>query len=465
VKQIIIVGAGQVGQSLAQALVRDGHDVTVIDTRRESLEALENHLDIRTICGQGARPGILEAAGAKTAQLLIAVTDSDEVNMLACQVAYSLFHVEKRIARVRERSYHEAEGLFGVDAVPVDLLISPEKVVTEQIRRLIEYPGARQVLDFADGLVSLVGVRASYGGPLVGHELRNLRRDMPGIQTRVAAIFRRQQAIDPDRHTVVEAGDEVFFVAARKNIRAVMSELRKLEKPYRRVLVGGGGNVGRRLVEALAERYKVVVIERDPTRADYLRSRLPEGVELFVGDGSDDRFLDRVGIATFDVFCAVTNDDQANIFAGMLAKQRGVRKVIALISRPGYEDLMHDGAIDIALSPQQATVGVLLAQVRAGGLATVHSLRRGAAEAIETVLTGAGTQARIVDRPIGQLQLPRGTSIGAVVRKKEVIIPHRDTVLQAGDHVILFLTDRSRVPAVQRFLAVEPHWWQRRGVA
>ena len=464
-KQIIIVGAGQVGQSLAEALVRDGHAVTVIDIRRESLEALESHLDIRTIRGQGARPSVLEAAGAKTAQLLIAVTDSDEVNMLACQIAYSLFHVEKRIARVRERSYHEAEGLFGKDAVPVDLLISPEAVVTDQIQRLIEHPGAMQVLDFADGLVSLVGVRANYGGPLIGHELRNLSRDMPGIQTRVAAIFRRQQAIDPDGHTVVEAGDEVFFVAARKNIRAVMSELRKLEKPYRRVLVGGGGNVGRRLVEALAKRFEVVVIERDLARSEYLKTRLPQGVKLLVGDGSDDRFLDAAAIGTFDVFCAVTNDDQANIFAGMLAKRRGVRKVIALITRPGYEDLMHDGAIDIALSPQQATVGMLLAQVRAGGLATVHSLRRGAAEAIETVLTGAAAQAHIVGRPIEQIRLPRGTSIGAVIRKTEVIIPHRDTVLRAGDHVILFLTDRRRIQAVQRFLAVESHWWQRRGVA
>jgi trk system potassium uptake protein len=450
VKRILIVGAGQVGQSLAEALSGDGHNVTVIDTRQECLQALESHLDIRTVNGFGCHPGVLESAGARDAEMLIAVTDSDEVNMLACQIGSTLFGIGTKIARVRERSYHENPSLFAPDAVPVDMLISPEAIVTSQIQRLVEHPGALQVLDFAEGLVSLVCVRAYYGGPLVGHELRNLRRDMPGIQTRVAAIFRRNHPIAPDGHTVIEADDEVFFVAAKKNIRAVTSELRKLEKPYKRIMVGGGGNIGRRLVEALADRYEVKVIERDPGRADYLRRELPETTEVLLGDSADDRFLERAGIGQADVFCAVTNDDQANIFAGMLAKRRGVRKVMALINRTEYVDLMEDGTIDIALSPQQATIGVLLARVREGGTATVHSLRRGAAEAIETIVTGDSRSSRVVDRRIDGLRLPAGASIGAIVREREVIIPHHDTVIRAGDHVILFLTDRGRVKAVQR---------------
>lgn len=449
-KRIVIVGAGQVGQSLAEALSGDGHNVTVIDTRSDCLEAIESHLDIRTINGFGCHPGVLESAGARDAEMLIAVTDSDEVNMLACQVGSTLFGIGTKIARVRERSYHENPKLFAPDAVPVDMLISPEAIVTSQIQRLVEHPGALQVLDFADGLVSLVGVRAYYGGPLVGHELRNIRTDMPGIQTRVAAIFRRNQPIAPDGHTVIEAEDEVFFVAAKKNIRAVMSELRRLEKPYKRILIGGGGNIGRRLAEALTERYEVRIIEREPQRADYLRQKLPAGTEVLVGDGSDDRFLERAGIGDMDVFCAVTNDDQANIFSGMLAKRRGVRKVMALINRPGYVDLMQDSAIDIALSPQQATIGVLLARVREGGTATVHSLRRGAAEAIETVVNGDAGSSRVVDRRIDELSLPKGAMIGALVREREVIIPHHDTVIRAGDHAILFLTDRDRLKAVQR---------------
>jgi trk system potassium uptake protein len=459
VKRIVIVGAGQVGQSLAEALSGDGHNVTVIDTRVDCLEAIASHLDVRTINGFGCHPGVLESAGAREAEMLIAVTDSDEVNMLACQIGSTLFGIGTKIARVRERSYHDNPRLFGPDAVPVDMLISPEAIVTSQIQRLIEHPGALQVLDFADGLVSLVGVKAYYGGPLVGHELRKISTDMPGIQTRVAAIFRRNRPIRPDGDTVVEAEDEVFFVAAKRNIRAVTSELRKLEKPYKRIMVGGGGNIGRRLAETLADRYEVWVIERDPQRAEYLAKELPPATQVLVGDSADDRFLERCGIGEMDVFCAVTNDDQANIFSGMLAKRWGVRKVMALINRPGYVDLMQGGAIDIALSPQQATIGVLLARVREEGTATVHSLRRGAAEAIETIVSGDWRTSRVVDRRIDELRLPEGTSIGAIVREREVIVPHHDTVVRAGDHVILFLTDRDRVKAVQRLFRPGPRFF------
>lgn len=449
-KRILIVGAGEVGQSLAEALSGDGHNVTVIDTRADCLEAIASHLDIRTINGFGCHPGVLESAGVRDAEMLIAVTDSDEVNMLACQVGWTLFGIRTKIARVRERSYHDNPRLFAPEAVPVDMLISPEAIVTRQIQRLIEHPGALQVLDFADGLVSLVGVKAYYGGQLVGHELRNIRTDMPGIQTRVAAIFRRNRSVRPEGDTVVEAGDEVFFVAAKKNIRAITSELRKLEKPYKRILIGGGGNIGHRLAEALADRYEVRVIERDPRRAELLTRQLTPSAEVLVGDGADDRLLERCGIRDIDVFCAVTNDDQANIFSGMLAKRRGVRKVMALINRPGYVDLMQGGTIDIALSPQQATIGVLLARVREEGTATVHSLRHGAAEAIETIVRGDRRSSRVVDRRIDALRLPTGTSIGAIVREREVLVPHHDTVIRAGDHVILFLTERDRVKAVQR---------------
>ena len=448
-KRIIIIGAGQVGQSLAAALSNDGHNVTVIDTRSEFLEALESQLDIRTIMGFGCHPSVLDAAGASEADLLIAVTDSDEVNMLACRVATSLFGINNRVARVRERSYHENTQLFESGAVPIDLLISPEAIVTEQIQQLIEHPGALQVLDFADGLVSLVGVRAFFGGPLVGHELRNLQTDMPGIQTRVAAIFRRDRAIRPEGDTIIEADDEVFFVAAKKNIRAVTSELRRLEKPYRSVVIAGGGNIGRRLAETLNKRYQVTVIEREPRRVEELRQLLPDTVSVAYGDSADDRFLDRLNIGTTDVFCAVTNDDQANIFSGMLAKQRRVRKVMALINKTEYADLMQEDTIDIALSPQQATIGKLLAKVRAG-TTIVHSLRRGAAEAFETVVTGDAQHSQVVERRIDQINLPHEATIGAIVRAREVIIPHHDTVIKADDHVILFLTSRQRIRAVER---------------
>ncbi len=449
-KHIIILGAGQVGQSLAEALSADGIDITVVDYRAEMLSDLEDRYDIKTVHGFAAHPSVLEAAGARDASMLIAVTNSDETNMVACQVASTLFNIETKIARVRARDYHDTPALFAQDAMPVDMLISPEAIVTSHIQRLIEHPGSLQVLEFAEGRVSLVGVRAYYGGPLVGHELKNLQSDMPGIHTRVAAIFRKDRPIQPDGSTVIEADDEVFFVAAKKNIRAVTSELRKLEKPYKRIMIAGGGNIGERLAETLSKRYRVKVIERDSDRADHLARTLPSNVLVLHGDSSDDRFLESINVEHSDVFCAVTNDDQANIFAGMLAKRWGVRKVMSLINRPSYVDLLQSGTIDVAISPQQATIGALLARVREGGTATVHTLRRGAAEAIETVVNGDARTSQVVSRRIDEIDFPEGTSVGAVVREEEVIIPHRDTVIEAGDHVILFVTDRRKVKQVQR---------------
>ena len=449
-KHIIILGAGQVGQSLAEALSADGIDITVVDYRAEMLAELEDRFDIKTVHGFAAHPSVLEAAGAQDASMLIAVTNSDETNMVACQVGSTLFNIETKIARVRARDYHDTPALFAQDAIPVDMLISPEAIVTSHIQRLIEHPGSLQVLEFAEGRVSLVGVRAYYGGPLVGHELKNLQSDMPGIHTRVAAIFRKDRPIQPDGSTVIEADDEVFFVAAKKNIRAVTSELRKLEKPYKRIMIAGGGNIGERLAETLSKRYRVKVIERDSERADHLARTLPSNVLVLHGDSSDDRFLESINVEHSDVFCAVTNADQANIFAGMLAKRWGVRKVMSLINRPSYVDLLQSGTIDVAISPQQATIGALLARVREGGTATVHTLRRGAAEAIETVVNGDARTSQVVSRRIDEIDFPEGTSLGAVVREEEVIIPHRDTVIEAGDHVILFVTDRRKVKQVQR---------------
>ncbi len=455
-KKIIILGAGQVGYSLAEALSDNGHEVIVVDRNEERLKALKNELGIQVVVGFAAHPPVLEAAGAPDAAMLIAVTDSDEVNLLACQIASTLFNVETRIARARARDYHQHPQLFARDAVPVDMLISPEGLVTSQIQRLVEHPGALQVLDFADGRVSLVAVRAYHGGPLVGRQLRRLRRERSGPQARVAAIFRRDRAVVPDGDTVIEVDDEVFFVAAKKNIRAVTAALRHTERSYHRVMIAGGGNIGRRLAEVLVRDYGVKLVERDPERARALASSLPGGVLVLEGDGADDRFQEEIDVDHADVFCAVTNDDQANIFAAMLAKRRGVRKVICLINRPSYVDLVQSGSIDIAISPQVATVSAVLARVREGGTTVVHTLRRGAAEAIETVVYGDARTSQVVDRRIDEVRLPEGASIGALVRNDQVIIPHHDTIIEAGDHAILFLTDRSQVLAVQRLFQPSP---------
>lgn len=452
--KIIILGAGQVGKSLAQNLASEANDVTLVDVNRRLLADLQDRLDLRTVAGNATHPPVLMQAGADDADMIIAVTNSDEANMVACQVAYTLFHTPTKIARIRALEYLSYPQLFSPDAIPVDVLISPEQLVTQYIKRLIEHPGALQVLDFAGGKVRMVAVRAYYGGPLVGQELRTLAEHMPGDTARVAAIFRRGRAITPEGNTVIEAGDEVFFVAARKNIRAVMSELRRLDKPVKRIILAGGGNIGKRLAQALETRYQVKIIERTPERARTISEDLRKTIVL-LGDAADEELLREENIENTDVFCALTNDDEANILSGMLAKRLGARMVMSLINRPAYVDLVEGSEdIDIAISPQQASIGTLLAHVRRGDVVMVHSLRRGAAEAIEAVAHGTSSSSRVVNRAIEDVPLPKGATIGCIVRGDEVLMAHHDTVIQAEDHVVLFLVDKRKIRDVERLFQV-----------
>jgi trk system potassium uptake protein TrkA len=451
--KIIILGAGQVGTSVAANLVSEANDITVIDHNPDLLRELQDRFDLRTILGHGAHPDVLRRAGAEDADMIIAVTNSDETNMVACQVAYTLFHTPTKIARVRAQSFLEQPKLFGVDALPIDVPISPEALVTDYILRLVENPGTLQVLDFAGGRVRLVAVKAYYGGPLVGHELRTLQEHMPKVEARVAAIYRQDRAIEPQGDTVVEADDEIFFVAAPIHIRSVMSELRRLDRPYKRIIIAGGGNIGTRLAGVLERQYRVKVIERDLGRCKRIAEALERTIVLH-GDAADRELLQEENIENTDVFCAVTDDDEVNILSAMLAKRLGARKVMALINRPSYVDLVQAGSIDIAISPQQATIGSLLKHVRRGDVVVVHSLRRGAAEAIEAIAHGDAASSKVIGRSIENIRLPKGASIGAVVRGEDVLMAHHDTVIQAEDHVILFLQDKARIPEVERLFQV-----------
>ncbi|MCG8487309.1 MAG: Trk system potassium transporter TrkA [Candidatus Thiodiazotropha sp.] len=451
--KIIILGAGQVGRSVANALVSEANDITVVDQNLDLLTELQNRLDLGTVRGHAGHPDVLRRAGAEDADMILAVTNSDETNMVACQVAYTVFHTPTKIARVRAQGYLDYPKLFEKPGFPVDVLISPEQLVTDYILKLIEYPGALQVLDFADGRVRLVGVKAYYGGPLVGNELSTLYHHMPNVDARVAAIYREGEVIQPQGDTEIKAEDEVFFIAAAENIRSVMSELQKLEKPYKRLILAGGGNIGRRLASSLEQKYRVKLIENNQSRAREIAERLDMTIVLH-GDAADEDLLLEENIENTDVFCAVTNDDEANILSAMLAKRLGAARVMALINRPSYVDLVQSGTIDIAISPQQATIGTLLTHVRRGDVAQVHSLRRGAAEAIEAVAHGDHSSSKVVGRAIEEIKLPKGTTIGAVVRGETVLIAHHDTMIESGDHVILFLVDKRKIREVEKLFQV-----------
>jgi len=469
--RILILGAGQVGASVAEALSSEANDITLVDQNREALAELADRLDVRTLAGNAAYPSVLREAGIGDADMLVAVTQSDQTNLVACKIARSLFNVTTRIARLRSADFLDP-ALLSNDNFAVDYAISPEQDITDYIVKLIEYPEALQVVDFAGGRVALVAVRAYTGGLLVGQPIRTMREHLPrGVDARVAAIFREHQPIEPDGNTVVEPGDEVFVLAAAEHMRPVMRELRRMQKPVRRVMIAGGGNIGARLAGMLERTYEVKIVERDRRRAEVIAAQLADTLVL-AGEATDEKVLAEENIDEMDMFLALTNNDEDNIMAASLAKRLGCQRVLALINRRAYADMVQGGPIDIGLSPAQVSIGTLLTHVRRGDVARVHSLRRGAAEALELVAHGDQKSSKVVGRRIEELPKIKGVHIGAIVRASEpfdiigsdgmptgktdqrVIIPHHDTMIESGDHVIVFCTRKAQVKEVERLFQV-----------
>ncbi len=453
--KIIILGAGQVGSSLAEILTGERHDITLVDVDDRRLNEFQNRLDIRVVLGHASYPHVLHEAGADNADMIIAVTSSDEVNMVACQVAYSLYHTPTKIARIRSSRYFKHKTLFGKENLPIDFFISPENLVTQYMQQLIAHPGALQVLDFADGKVKLVAVKPYYGGPLLGKSIKILRDYLPDIEMRVVAIFRNDKSIPLDGSTEIEIGDEVFFVTASENTHDIMATLRRAEEPYHRIMIAGGGNIGSQLAARLANKYEVKLIDARSDRCQLIANELPN-IMVLCGDARDRRLLIDENIEDIDIFCAVTSDDEDNIISCLQAKRLGAKQVMALITRTAYVDLIEGGPINIAISPQQSTIGSILTHIRQGDVVNVHSLRRGAAEAIEAVAHGDYKNSKVVGRSLSEIKLPKGTTIGSIVRGKNIIIPHHDTIIESEDHIIIFVSEKRFVRDVERLFRVSP---------
>jgi trk system potassium uptake protein TrkA len=464
--KIIIVGAGRVGSSVAEALVSEANDITVIDTDGARVAELQDRFDLRGLVGNAALPSVLRQAGADDADIVIAVTAGDEVNLVACKIAADLFNVPTRIARVRNVELQQHPQLIGDSGFRASHVIFPEQTVTDYLLKLVEFPEALQVIEFADGRASLIAVRAFAGGPLVSHPIKDLKRHMPDVDARVVAIFRNDASVRVDGDTFIQPGDEVFFLAPSASIRRVMGELRRMDKPVRRVIIAGGGNIGLRLARALdtgegldvAERFNVRIIEANKRRAEVLAHELSSNVLVLHGDTTDEDLLEAEAVQDADLFVALTNDDENNIMASLLAKRLGARRVIALINRKSYGDLMQGGQIDIAVSPSYATMSALLRFVRRGDVVAAHSLRRGAAEALELVVHGDEKSSRVIGKSIEQIEMPRGATIGAIVRggkeRTQVLMAHHDVVVQPEDHLIVFVENKRIIPRVERLCSV-----------
>ena len=467
--KIVILGAGRVGESVAESLVSERNDITVIDTNPARLRELQDRLDLRGVAGNGIQPSVLQEAGIEDADMIIACTPMDETNLVACKVAHDLFNVPTTIARVRSPEFMDGSPLLGKTGFAVDRTLCPEASVTAYIRKLIEYPEALQVLEFAHGLVSLIAVRAVAGGPLVQHNLAEIPQLMPGVAMRIVAIY-RQDTVLPDLQgsTRIEPGDEVFVLAATADIRTVLGALRKMDRPVKRLMIAGGGKVGLRLARELQDQHQIKIIEPIKTRCEYLATETNSDVLVLHGDSTDEDLLVDENVQDMDLFLALTSDDEDNIMSCLLAKRLGARRVVAVINRRAYADLVQGTAIDIAISPSHAVIGELLAYVRRGDVEAVHSLRRGAAEAMEAIVRGDRKTCKMAGRRIDEVGLPEGAQVGAIVRglhradgsdagdeaRPEVIIAHHDTVVQPNDHVIVFVPRKRMVREVEKLFQV-----------
>ncbi len=474
---ILILGAGRVGESVAESLASEANDITVIDENPARLSALQDRLDLKGVAGNGIQPSVLRDAGIEDADLFIACAPLDETNLVACKVAHQMFNVPTTIARIRSPEFQDESALTTarVEGFAVDQVICPEDSVTRTIRKLIEYPEALQVLEFAEGMLGLVAVRAVAGGPLVQHSLAEIPQLVPATDMRIVAIYRQDNALtELGGTTRIEPGDEVFVLAATDKLRSVLAALRKMDRPVKRIMIAGGGKVGLRLARQLRGEVQMKIIEVNRARCDYLATQLPSDVLILNGDSTDEELMGDENVQDMDLFLALTSDDEDNIMACLLAKRMGARRVLALINRKAYADLVQGTTIDIALSPSHAVIGELLAYVRRGDVEAVHSLRRGAAEALEAIVRGDKGSCKMAGRRIDEVALPRGAQIGAIVRglpvpgdedslalgdkrgdsRPEVIIAHHDTVVQTGDRVIVFMSSKKQVREVEKLFQV-----------
>ena len=449
---IVILGAGQVGSELSAILASD-HDVTLIDLKQEKLQKISDHHDLKTICGNACYPKTLEQAEIETADLAIAMTQYDEVNMVACQMIKHMSKKTKTMARIRATQYLGGKGseIFEAGDYTIDVVISPENLITDFIKRLIEVPGANKVLDFGNGQASMVSVKAK-GGLITGHKISELKDLIPNVDVRVAAINRDENLLIPKGEDTIDKGDEVYFISAKSNIKKIISTIYQSDKSYKNIMIAGGGRIGRRLANSLESKYRVKIIEADKDRCIYLNEKLGNSLILH-GDSSDSELLEEENIENMDLFCALTNNDEANVMSSLLAKKLGAKKIVSLVNKQNYLDLIKENEeVDITIAPTDIAIGVVLKNLSKKELVTAHSLKRGQAEAIEIVAKTSDNPENIVGKEIGDIITPEGTTIAAVFDNKNIKIAHHDLKVQENDHLIVFLSDSSKFEEVERRL-------------
>jgi trk system potassium uptake protein len=445
--KVIVCGAGQVGYHIARYLAAAGNDVTVIDQRQELSQKIADSLDIKAVTGFASHPEVLAQAGAEDAELLIAVTFADEVNMVACQVAHSLFNVPTKIARVRHQSYLQRkwQDLFRREHMPIDVIISPELEVARAIARRLEVPGATDVTPFVNDRVRLIAVRCDEECPILDTPLRQLTFLFPDLHLTCVGITRNDRFFVPTGDDHLIAGDEVFVVVETSHVARAMRAFGHEEKPAERIVIAGGGNIGLFLAQELeAHRpgISLALIEHDPARARFVADKLKHTVVLN-GDARDPEIHEEANLRATNAIVCVTNDDEVNIMTALLAERAAPLKTLTLVNNNAYAPLLGSLGIDVVINPRETTVSSVLQHVRRGRIRSVHTLKDGEAEVLEAE---ALETSPLVGKPLREARLPAGVLIGAIMRDKAMIMPRGNTVIRAHDRVVIV----ARGPAVKK---------------
>jgi len=452
--KIVICGAGEVGSSIAKYLSEEGGNLTIVDQDAELVREVSQNLDVTGVIGHASHPDVLERAGIADADMIIAVTYSDEVNMVACEIAHSMFKVPTKIARIRSQVYLRPEwaDLYTNKAIPIDVIISPEVEVARAVKRRIETPGATDVIPLADDKVRLVGVRCNADTPITATPLRQLTSLFPDLKIVVVGIKRNDRVIIPRGDDEMFDGDDVYFVVASDQCQRALAAFGHEEAATRRAVILGGGNIGlfvAQQLEADHPEIKLKIIELDRERAEYLAQTLHHTIVIH-GDVMSPEILAEAGVAGAGTVIAVTQNDETNILASLLAKKKGALRTVSLVNKSGYNTLVSSLGIDVIVNPRSITVSRILQHVRRGRIHSVYTIQDDFGELIEAE---AMQTSGLVGKPLRELNLPTGTRIGVLIRKGQVIVPRGDTMVEGGDRIMMFAA-KDAVKQVEKLFSV-----------
>ena len=447
--KVIIVGAGEVGFHIAQRLSEESQDVVLIDQNPEQIRRVDDHLDVQAILGSGTSPQILKDAGIIDADMLLATTDSDEVNLISCLIAKNLSPSLIKVARLRNEEYIRELPLLDKDHLGIDHVINPQAEMVRSIQQLMEIPGASEVIDFVEGKVKLIGVLVEQNSPFAGRKLLSLTKAEGEIL--VGAIVRNRKVIIPHGNDSILAGDLIYLVARNRDLDHTLRLFGIGEKSLRRVIIIGAGQTGQALARKMDRaRISTKIIEKDEAICAQLSAGL-DHVIVINGDGTSKELMEEENIGSADFLVAITGDEESNILISLLAKEMGARQAITRVSKLSYLPLMSAIGIQSVVSPRLAAVRAILHYIRPGKILSVAPLKGEHAEAIEAE---ALETSDIVNKPLHKVKIPKGVIVGAIFRKDEIIIPRGDTVIRPGDRLIIFALLQV-LPKLEKLLTVK----------